>query len=468
MREGDKGFPASHLESMDLRPEGFPDSRCCYAHAICLIPWTAPLCLVHFSLFMKRPISYLALALTMLPLALSVAADSRAMHERFITIDTHLDTPSSLRRPGWNIMDRHNVKDDFTQVDQPRMVEGGLDGGFWVIYTPQGPRTPAGHAAARDSALQIAVNIHKMLAAHPAHFALATTADDAATIAATGKRIVYLSIENAYPIGHDLTLVKTFYDLGVRMLSPVHFANNDLADSATDTTGKQWNGLSPLGRDLIAECNRLGLILDASHASDDVFDQMIALSQTPIILSHSGAKAICDHPRNIDDARMKQLAAAGGVIQMNSLSAYLIPTPPNPERNKAMQGLMAKYGGRRNLSPEQTKEMSVERRAIEQKYPVPMATFDDFMKHVLHTLKVVGPDHVGFGADWDGGGGVTGMEDVASYHKITASLLAAGYTETDCAKMWSGNTLRLLRAAEAHAAKVKAQADAAAATASED
>jgi membrane dipeptidase len=133
-----------------------------------------------------------------------------------------------------------------------------------------------------------------------------------------------------------------------------------------------------------------------------------------------------------------------------------------------MQGLMAKYGGRRNLSPEQTKEMFVERRAIEEKYPVPMATFDDFMKHVLHTLKVVGPDHVGFGADWDGGGGVTGMEDVASYHKITASLLAAGYTEKDCAKMWSGNTLRLLRAAEAHAAKVKVQADAAAATATQN
>ena len=410
---------------------------------------------------MQRPLLYLALSLAIYPLSLSAADEARAIHERLITFDTHLDTPSSLRRPGWNIMERHNVKDDFTQVDQPRMVEGGLDGGFWVIYTPQGPRTPAGHADARDNALQIALNIHKMLAANPAYFALATTADDAAAIAATGKRIVYLSIENAYPIGHDLTLVKTFYDLGVRMLSTVHFANNDLADSATDTTGKQWNGLSPLGRELITECNRLGIILDASHASDEVFDQMIALSKTPIILSHSGAKAICDHPRNIDDERMKKLAATGGVIQMNSLSAYLIPTPPNPERNKAMQGLMAKYGGRRNLGAEQMKEMAIARRALEEQYPVPMATFEDFMKHVLHALKVVGPDHVGFGADWDGGGGVTGLEDVASYHKITSSLLAAGYTEADCAKMWSGNTLRLLRAAEAYAAKVKIEADSA-------
>ena len=155
---------------------------------------------------------------------------------------------------------------------------------------------------------------------------------------------------------------------------------------------------------------------------------------------------------------MKKLAAAGGIIQMNSLSAYLIPTPPNPERNKAIQGLTAKYGGRGNMTPAQMNEWRKERGEVEKKYPVPMATFDDFMKHVLHALKVVGPEHVGFGADWDGGGGVTGMEDVASYYKITERLLAAGYSEADCANIWSGNTLRLLRAAEAYAAKLKAEA----------
>ncbi len=410
---------------------------------------------------MKRSRPLLALSLlafSAVPFALPAADTARAIHERLLTLDTHLDTPSSLRRPGWSILDRHDVKEDFTQVDLPRMVEGGLDGGFWVIYTPQGPRTPAGHAAARDTALQIALRIHKMVAANPGQFALATKADEAAPIAAAGKRVVYLSIENAYPIGQDLTLLQTFYDLGVRMVSPVHFANNDLADSATDTTGKQWNGLSPLGKEFVAECNRLGMILDQSHASDEVFDQLMALSATPIILSHSGAKAVYDHPRNVDDARIKKLAAAGGVIQMNSLSAYLIPTPPNPDRNKAMAALFAKFGGRGNITPDQMKTMAIERRAIDEKYPVPMATFDDFMKHVLHTLKLVGPDHVGFGADWDGGGGVTGMEDVASLPKITARLLAEGYTEADCEKMWSGNTLRLLRAAEAYAAKVKAEA----------
>lgn len=407
---------------------------------------------------MKSPRWWLALFVAGLPFTLSAAEAARAIHERLVTLDTHLDTPANLRRPGWNILERHTVKEDLSQVDGPRLIEGGVDGGFWVIYTPQGPRTPAGHAAARDTALQIALRIHKMVAANPAHFTLATKADEAAPIAASGKRIVYLSIENAYPIGQDLTLLQTFYDLGVRMISPVHFANNDLGDSATDTTGKQWNGLSPLGKEFVAECNRLGMILDQSHGSDEVFDQLLALSATPIILSHSGAKAVYDHPRNIDDGRIKQLAAAGGVIQINSLSAYLIPTPPNPERNKAMSALFAKFGGRGSLTVEQLKAMAVERRAIEEKYPVPMATFDDFMKHVLHTLKLVGPDQVGFGPDWDGGGGVIGMEDIASSHKITARLLAEGYTEADCAKMWSGNILRLLRAAEVYAAKVKAEA----------
>ncbi len=376
------------------------------------------------------------------------SARARALHERLVTMDTHLDTPANLRTAGWDIMQWHNFSDDGTQVDYPRMIAGGLDGGMWAIFTPQGPLTPEGRAGARDSALQTTLRIHQMVAAHPAQFELALAAADAPRIAAAGKRIVYLSIENSYPIGQDLTLVQTFYELGVRVLSPVHTAHNDMADSASDATAKPWHGLSPLGRQLVAECNRLGIVLDASHASDEVFDQMIALSKTPIILSHSSCKAICPHPRNIDDDRIRKLAASGGVIQMNSLSAYIIDTPTNPERNKAMAELYAKYGSRRNQTPEQLKEMNRERREFMAKYPVKTATFDDFMKHVLHALKIAGPEHVGFGADWDGGGGVTGMEDVSYYFKITEALLKAGYTEDDLANIWSGNALRLLRAAE--------------------
>jgi membrane dipeptidase len=380
-----------------------------------------------------------------------LAASAREVHDRLITLDTHLDTPLNFPRPGWDITHAHSWGEDYSQVDLPRMLAGGLDGGFFVVYTPQGPRTPAGHAAARSAALLRTVQIREMVARHSDKFELALRADDAARIAASGKRIVYLSIENSYPLGQDISLLKTFYDLGVRMVGPVHGANNDLADSATDMP--EWRGLSPRGRELVAEANRLGMVLDASHASNDVFDQLLTLSATPIILSHSGARNLFDHPRNIDDDRIRRLAAAGGVIQMNSLSSYLVATPPNPERNAAMQALGDRYGPMRSLAGERLRAYAAERRAIEARYPIPRATLDDFMEHVLHVLRLVGPDHVGIGLDLDGGGGVTGLEDAADVHRITERLLAAGYREADVAKIWSGNVLRLLRQAEAHAAR---------------
>jgi membrane dipeptidase len=368
-----------------------------------------------------------------------------------ITLDTHMDTPMNFARPGWDIMDRHSYDEDLSQVDYPRMVEGGLSGGFFAIYTPQGPRTPEGFIAARNAALLRGVEIREMVAKHSDKFALALRADDAERIAKSGKRIVFMSIENSYPLGKDLTLLSAFYTLGVRMAGPVHFTNNDLADSATDPKGPEWHGLSPLGKQFVAEENRLGIIPDASHASDDVFDQMLALSATPIILSHSGVREMFNHPRNIDDARLVKLAAKGGVIQINSLSDYLIKVPEIPERDAALKALQEKDGPMRAMDEAHVKAYVAQRRTIEAKYPIPRATFDDFMGHVLHALKLIGPDHVGIGLDWDGGGGVTGMEDVASVHKITERLAAEGYKADDIRKIWGGNVLRLLRAAEAQA-----------------
>jgi membrane dipeptidase len=347
-------------------------------------------------------------------------------------------------------MDRHKIADR-SQVDYPRMVEGGLKGGFFAIYTPQGPRTPDGDRAARDAAIMRGVEIREMVAKHGDAFALALKADDAARIMASGRRIVFMSIENSYPIEGDLSLMSTFQAMGVRLIGPVHFRDNDLADSATDKP--EWHGLSPKGREFVAEANRLGLVLDASHASDDVLDQMMALSKTPVILSHSGCKAVNDNPRNIDDARLRALAASGGVIQINSLSAYLIPTPHNPARDAAMADLMKRAEGG-HLTPEQQSGLEAEFAAIEAKYPQPRATFDDFMKHLLHALQVAGVDHVGVGADMDGGGGVVGMEDITGYPRITAALLAAGYTPSDLAKIWGGNVLRVLRRAEAYKASL--------------
>jgi membrane dipeptidase len=378
--------------------------------------------------------------------AVPVTPAARAVHERLLTIDTHLDTPANFARPGWDIMQRHDVAKDGSQVDYPRMVEGGLDGGLFAVYIAQNARTPEGRAAARDAGLKRAVEIHEMVAAHPNKFELVYTPEQARKVAAAGKRYVFISMENGVPFGQDLSLMKTFYDLGVRVASPVHFLNNDLGDSSTDPKGPEWHGLSPLGKQFVAEANRLGILIDESHASDEVLDQMLALSKAPIILTHSGCKAIYNHPRNIDDAHLRALAKAGGVIQINAYNAYMIDIPKNPERDAALAALQAKYGpgSRRNEA-----DAAAEYKAINDKYPVPHATFEDFLKHLQHAIEVAGIDHVGIGPDMDGGGGLVGFEDIVSYPKVTAALLAAGYSEADVQKVWGGNALRVMEQAQA-------------------
>jgi membrane dipeptidase len=394
--------------------------------------------------FLMAAVSVLALASS------SQAADTaatRKLHESLLTLDTHLDTPANFGRPGWDILDRHDVAKDGSQIDYPRMVEGGLDGGFFAIYTPQGPRTPEATRAARDGALIRGVEIREMVAKHGDKFGLALKADDAAKIAAQGKRVVFISVENSYPMDGDVSLLSSFYALGVRISGLAHFKNNDMADSATDKP--EWNGLSPLGKQFVAEANRLGVVLDGSHSSDAVLDQLVALSKTPVILTHSGCKAVFDHPRNVDDARIKALADSGGVIQVDAYSSYLIDTPKNPDREAAMGALMAKVGARNKMTEGQRAAFMAERNAIDAKWPVTKATFQDFMNHLNHALKVAGVDHVGIGIDFDGGGGVVGLEDASDYWKISQALLAQGYTKADLEKIWSGNVLRLLRAAEA-------------------
>lgn len=202
---------------------------------------------------------------------------------------------------------------------------------------------------------------------------------------------------------------------------------------------------------MVADANRLGIVVDASHASDDVFDQLIAYSRTPIILSHSGPRDVYDHPRNINDERLRRLAASGGVIQINALGAYLKALPETPERQAAIAALRQEYGPVAQLSTERGAAYVARLREINRQYPAAQADFEDFIAHLLHALNVAGPLHVGVGADWDGGGGVTGLQDVSALPRITQRLLAEGYSEDDIAAIWSGNALRVLRQAEAYA-----------------
>jgi membrane dipeptidase len=329
------------------------------------------------------------------------------------------------------------------------MKKGGLDGGFWVIYTPQGPMDATSTRKARDAAIMRGIAVREMVAGHPGQFALADKAADAARIAATGKRVVYLSIENAWPLGDDVTLLDAFHAMGVRMSGFAHFKTNQFADSSTDTP--RWDGLSPLGVQLLAEMNRLGVVPDLSHSSDRALDDALRLSKAPVILTHSGCKALYDHPRNIDDAHLRALAAQGGVIQINSV--YVKAKKPVPERDAALAAMEGRYPEHRVLTRDDYAAMLAERHDIDRRFPEERAGFDDVMASLLHAIKVAGIDHVGIGLDWDGGGGVTGLEDVLDLPRLTAALLAAGYSEQDIAKVWSGNVLRVLAAAEVAAGR---------------
>ncbi len=334
------------------------------------------------------------------------------------------------------------------------MVDGALDGGFWAIYTDQGDRSPAAHQHDRDAGLLRLMEIREMLAAHPENFALALTAADAARIKAAGKRVVYISMENASPLVDDPTLLSFYHQAGLRLLSTVHFANNEFADSATDSKGPEWKGLSPAGKALVDEAVRLGIVIDQSHASDAVFDDLIQRMPVPFVLSHSSAKAIYNHPRNLDDVRLKQLAKAGGVIQVNAYGGYLIDTGKNEARKQAEDALMKQIGADYDdLSMAQGVQLKQGLAEIDQRLPLRKATLDDFVAHFEHILAVVGPEHVGIGLDWDGGGGLADLQDVSDLPKITAWLLRKGYTEKQIAGIWGGNLLRVLQQAQDYAAQ---------------
>lgn len=375
--------------------------------------------------------------------------DDDVFHESIAVFDSHLDTPALFHTPDYVFTERGSFEEDGTHVDLPRMNEGGLDGGFWVIFTRQGPLDEASYAAARTHGLMRQTAIREFAAKYHDDVALAFSAEDAERILADGKKVVFQSMENSYPLGTDVSLLEHFYIGGLRMIAPVHFANNQFADSATDIA-QIYDGLSPLGEELVREANRLGLLLDGSHAADSTVRDMMAISTTPIILSHTGAKAVYDHPRNIDDELLRELAANGGVIQMNIFGGYLEQLVPSPERAAAIEELNAEYGANPAEMDDETRAAwFVARQELNQTYPAPRSTYEKFMEHTFHVLDVIGPDHVGISGDWDGGGGVDGMSDVSMLQKITRDLLAAGYTHEDVENIWGGNMMRLVRAADA-------------------
>ena len=365
-------------------------------------------------------------------------ATEAPLHSRMLVLDTHLDTPLHFERAGWSFADRHALTDDMAQLDIPRMKDGHLDGGFFAIYTDQGPLTPKGYADALAFARKRSDLIDKTIAANSATIAPALTAADAVRLNKDGKLIAFKSMENSYPLGEDLSLLKEFYDKGLRLAGPVHSKDNQFADSATGEG--RWKGLSPLGKQWVAEMNRLGIVIDASHSSDAAFDQILALSKYPILLSHSSLRSAFDHPRNLDEGRLKALAAKGGAMCISTI--FMSEMNMSPARAE----LFGKYENIGQITPAEQADLNRQWRELDKTEKLWAADFDAYMTMVLRAIEVGGVDHICFGADWDGGGGLPGIEDIAALPKVTERLKAAGYSDADIEKMWSGNILRVLAA----------------------
>ncbi len=371
------------------------------------------------------------------------------IHDQVLTVDTHCDTPIRLLRSDFDMGKRNNPLEGGGKVDFIRMKEGGMDAIFFAVFISQGERTPEGNKRALEMALTSFDAILNTVNKHSSLAEIALNPDDAYKIEKGGKRAVYIGVENGYPVGNDLANIKEFYDLGARYITLCHSGNNDICDSSTDRNGPEHNGLSNFGRKVVAEMNKLGMIIDVSHISDKAFYDVLEVSEAPVIASHSCARAICDKPRNLTDDMLKKLAENDGVIQVCFVSSFIKPSDPYPERDSAMQALREKYGGLygsfNDLTDEEMDQARKERAAINKKFPPKLATISEMIDHIDHIVDVTGIDYVGIGTDFDGGGALKNCYDVSQIKNITSELIQRGYTTKEIEKIWGGNFMRVFR-----------------------
>ena len=371
---------------------------------------------------------------------------ARAIHERVVTLDTHIDIPANFATPEVDPGKRGNA-----QVDLPKMEEGGLNAGFWIVFVPQTERTPQNYAEAKTRAMVKFNAITRMTETmHPDRVALARSAAEVEPIVSGGRIAALIGIENGYVIGTDLSLLRRYYDLGARYITLAHGGHNDIADSLTprDNLGDdvaEHGGISPFGEKVIEEMNRLGIMVDVSHISKAASLEAMHLSRAPVIASHSSVRALCDHPRNMDDEQLLALKANGGVLQTVAFRRYVKQDPP--EKLVAQDSIRRAFGiesraDARALSDADLQEYRAQMGVLS--YAWPPATVQDFVSHIDYAVNLIGMDHVGISSDFDGGG-VEGWNNAAETFNVTLELVRRGYSEADIAQLWSGNLLRVLR-----------------------
>jgi membrane dipeptidase len=379
------------------------------------------------------------------------------IHNRVLTLDTHADTPLRMIQPGFDMSERHDPRETGSKVDYPRMIEGGLDAIFFAAFVAQDIRDDDGHSRAKNLCLQMIDSIVTSAERNSDLVGLALNPEDAYSLENEGKRAIYMGIENGYPVGNDLSNIDLFFERGVRYITLVHSSNNDLADSATDPNGSEHGGLSDLGSEVVKEMNRLGIMVDVSHGNDSLFYDAISLSKAPIIASHSNARAITNHDRNMSDEMLKLIARNGGVVQLTMLADYLREVPPNIERDSAIAALRANMKQFDEMTQEEQRSARNAYQELNIKYPTPAATVEHVADHIDHIIKIAGIDHVGIGCDFDGGGGIEGVFDASEVMNITIELVKRGYNENQIEKIWGGNLIRVFKEVQAVAKKIQAQ-----------
>ena len=403
-----------------------------------------------------------------------LVARARGIHERVITLDTHNDISTANFTA-----DRNYTMALSTQVNLPNMEAGGFDVSWMVVFVGQGDLTPERYGDAHRQALAKFEAVHRLTEQiAPDRIELALTSDDVRRIIAAGKKVAMIGVENAYPIGTDLSNIELFHEMGARYMSLAHNGHSQLADSNTGERDEVWlhGGLSELGRKAIAEMNRLGIMIDLSHPSKESNMQALALTRAPVIASHSAARAVGNVSRNLDDEQLMALKENGGVVQTVAFQSYV-----NPEKNQAHRDALDKLEksvaeemgfelmGRRarfGLSDSDREAYDIAVRPVQEAIDArvdaevnsiaPPVDVSDLADHIDYLVNLIGLEHVGISSDFDGGGGVEGWNDAAETFNVTLELVRRGYTEQQIGMLWSGNLLRVLDEVQAVAAEIQA------------
>ena len=402
----------------------------------------------------------------------NIEAKAREIHKNVINIDTHDDINVK------NFTDSINYTQELeTQVDLPKMKAGGLNVAWFIVFTAQDSLNPQGYSKAEENALAKFKAIHRLCDTIAPHdIELARTSEEVRTIHKTGKRIAMIGVENAYPIGEDLSKFETYQKLGARYISLAHNGHSQFCDSHTGEKDNIWlhNGLSKLGEKAVYELNRLGIMIDISHISKESMIQILSLSKVPVIASHSSARVLCDHSRNLDDEQLKLLKENGGVVQTVALDTYL-NIPKYEARERFMKEIYKQVADSLGIQWYAVSELdSITEKQLDdylENYPKvkniartlianksdapPEVNVADFVDHIDYMVNLIGINHVGISSDFDGGGGIKGWSDASETFNVTLELVKRGYTESEIEKLWGGNLLRVLDEVQEYAGFMK-------------